>query len=336
MTADGVPLLEVEDLVVRYGKGKPAVNGVSFVVQQGETLGLVGETGSGKSTIARAILGLAPISAGTVKFKGKVIGSPETNRKRRIHSGIQVVFQDPSSSLDPSRSIRSSLVETLTSREAPRARQQRDALLQSSLQEVGLPASTMTRFPAELSGGQLQRAALVRASLGYPELIICDEPVTALDVSIQAQVLNLLLDMQEKRGLSYLFISHDLGVVKYMAHRIVVLYSGLIMEQGTADQVYSAPRHPYTKELVAASHGDLSGEAVGRTDSEITAGDGCPFVSRCRWATSQCRSAIPPLITEAQDKQARCLRIEEILRDTPAPGLSNEDVPAARERNQVR
>jgi ABC-type glutathione transport system ATPase component len=247
--------LEVEDLVVRFG-GFVAVNNVSFTIGEGETLGLVGETGSGKTTIARAILGLVPVAGGRVSFRGDVIASPVLSKKRRrSRTGIQAVFQDPDSSLDPFRTIRTTLLEPLLVGEShlKRNRAELGRVLTRSLKEVGLQPSVCGRYPAELSGGQRQRVAIVRALLSDPKLVICDEPVTALDVSVQAQVLNVFRDVQDRRGLSYLFISHDLGVVRYMAHRVVVLYKGSVVESGPRERIYLSPEHAYTRELVAAS-----------------------------------------------------------------------------------
>jgi ABC-type glutathione transport system ATPase component len=251
----GRALLEVRDLVVRYpgrrGSGHLAVDGVSFDVLSGRTVGLVGESGSGKSSIAKAVLGLVDPVGGSIRFGGRDVVRPSLALRRELARELQVVFQDPFSSLNPTRTVGSSLVEPLLVSRAVR----RDAAVRTAvdtLGRVGLPAEVMARYPAAFSGGQLQRIAIARALVMKPRLIICDEAVSALDLSVQAQVLNLLVDLQVRDGLSYLFISHDLAVVQHMSHHVVVLQGGQIVEQGSAGQVWEAPEHPYTRALIAA------------------------------------------------------------------------------------
>ncbi|GAA2974429.1 peptide/nickel transport system ATP-binding protein [Microbacterium terrae] len=248
------PILKVEDLVVRFpGKSRRApvevIHGVSLDLHAGETLSLVGESGSGKTTIGRAILGLAPVSEGRVEFRGETISNVPRARRRKIASDIQVVFQDPYTSLNPSMTIESILVEPLAAAGitggAGRVRTLLDA--------VGLPSDAGRRYPREFSGGQRQRIAIARALALDPAVIICDEPTSALDVTTQATVLGLFKELQERTGVAYLFISHDLGVVNSISDRIAVLYQGDIVELGPAHQVATAPTHPYTRRLQMAA-----------------------------------------------------------------------------------
>ncbi|MFC5789837.1 ABC transporter ATP-binding protein [Agromyces tardus] len=251
------PLLEVTDLVVEYpGKGfraKPfqALKGVSIDIQPGETVGLVGESGSGKTTLGRAVLGLAPVTGGSITYDGKEIGHLSRSQRRALSSEIQVVFQDPYSSLNPSMTIEQILIEPLTVRGvASGEARQRVATL---LEQVGLPVDARSRLPREFSGGQRQRVAIARALALDPKLIVCDEPVSALDLSTQARVLDLFIEIQERTGVAYLFISHDLAVVRHISHRVAVMYHGEIVESGEGDQVTARPQHPYTQRLFMAA-----------------------------------------------------------------------------------
>ncbi|WP_062528891.1 ATP-binding cassette domain-containing protein [Demequina rhizosphaerae] len=250
-------LLTVDALEVEYpGRGfraQPfrAVKGVSFDIKPGETVGLVGESGSGKTTIGRAILGLAPVSAGTVTFKGEDISHPTKQRRRELTRDIQVVYQDPYSSLNPSLTIGDSLTEPMIVRKTPKREAQ--ARVRELLDMVRLPSDAADRMPREFSGGQRQRVAIARALALDPTLIICDEPVSALDLSTQARVLELFLEIQERTGVAYLFISHDLAVVREMSHRVAVLLHGELVEWGDGDTVTSQPEHPYTQRLLLAS-----------------------------------------------------------------------------------
>ncbi|WP_062525122.1 ATP-binding cassette domain-containing protein [Demequina rhizosphaerae] len=250
-------LLTVDGLEVEYpGRGfraQPfrAVKGVSFDIKPGETVGLVGESGSGKTTIGRAILGLAPVSAGAVTFKGEDISHPTKQRRRELTRDIQVVYQDPYSSLNPSLTIGDSLTEPMIVRKTPKREAQ--ARVRELLDMVRLPSDAADRMPREFSGGQRQRVAIARALALDPTLIICDEPVSALDLSTQARVLELFLEIQERTGVAYLFISHDLAVVREMSHRVAVLLHGELVEWGDGDTVTSQPEHPYTQRLLLAS-----------------------------------------------------------------------------------
>ncbi len=250
------PLLHVQDVRVDFSQGKgkvfQALKGVSIDIQSGETVGLVGESGSGKTTMGRVILGLTPATAGRVVFDGEDITYANTARRRRLGRDIQVVFQDPYGSLNPARTIHDTLAEPLLS---DRSLSQQDITrrITQVLERVGMPADTSRRYPGQFSGGQRQRIAIARAVIAEPRLIVCDEPVSALDLSVQAQVLNLLKELQQSMGLAMLFISHDLTVVRHVSHRTVVLYRGDIVEQGPAAQVHAAPIHPYTQALLAAA-----------------------------------------------------------------------------------
>jgi ABC-type glutathione transport system ATPase component len=254
--SETTPLLEVTDLVVNFrgrrGKQVNALKGVSLTVQPGETVGLVGESGSGKSTLGNAALGLAPVSGGSIRFAGEEIAHASNRQRRRLSRDLQAVFQNPYGSLNPTRTIGSTLAEPMLEQgRFGRAEIQRR--LGEVLEQVGMPADSAQRFPSEFSGGQRQRIAIARALMLSPKLIICDEPVSALDLSIQAQVLNLLSDLKRDLGVSMLFISHDLAVVRYIADSIVVLKHGEIVEHGSAAQVYDHPQAEYTQRLLAAA-----------------------------------------------------------------------------------
>jgi peptide/nickel transport system ATP-binding protein len=246
-------LLETSDLVVRY-RGRPAaaVDGVTLAVGRGETLALVGESGSGKSTLGNAILGLVGAVSGTITFDGQDITHANPRTRRALTRHIQPIFQDPYSSLNPVRPIGKALAEPL------RAHAKLDATtvkarVAAALEQVGLPPAAAGLYRAQFSGGQRQRIAIARALLLSPRLVVCDEPLSALDLSVQAQVLNLLKALQRDLGLSYLFITHDLAIVPHIAHRVAVLYQGQIVETGTVASVCGQPSHPYTRRLIAAA-----------------------------------------------------------------------------------
>ena len=252
-TSAAEPLLEVKDLVVRFpgrrGSAVTVIDGVSFGLAPGETLSLVGESGSGKTTIGRAILGLAPVSEGSITFRGETISNVSRPRRRRLARDVQVVFQDPYSSLNPALTVGETLVEPLAAAGVSGGRSR----IQELLDAVGLPADAATRYPREFSGGQRQRVAIARALALEPAVIVCDEPTSALDVTTQARVLKLFKEIQQATGVAYLFISHDLGVVNHISDRIAVLYRGKIVELGDAHQIATAPREPYTRRLQMAA-----------------------------------------------------------------------------------
>jgi ABC-type microcin C transport system duplicated ATPase subunit YejF len=245
------PLLEVRGLRVDYGRFR-AVDDVSFDVRPGETLALVGESGSGKTTIGRAVLRLIEPSAGSVRFEGSDVLALRGEELRAVRRRMQVVFQDPFGSLDPRQRIGAIVAEGLIIHRLCLARERRGRSA-ALLERVGLAADLLDRFPHELSGGQRQRVGIARALAVEPRLVVLDECVSALDVSVQAQVLNLLRDLQDERGLAYLFISHDLAVVRHMAGRVAVLRAGRLVEQGAAHAVFASPAHEYTRRLLAAS-----------------------------------------------------------------------------------
>lgn len=250
-------LLDVDDLVVEYpGKGFRAdpvriLKGVSLDIAPGETVGLVGESGSGKSTLGRAVLGLAPVTQGNVVYDGRDISHLDRRARRALAAEIQVVFQDPYSSLNPNLTIGQILAEPLTV--AGVAARESDKRVRTLLAQVGLPEDASTRLPREFSGGQRQRIAIARALALDPRLIVCDEPVSALDLSTQARVLDLFIEIQERTGVAYLFITHDLAVVRHVSHRVAVMYRGEIVEYGEGDQVTARPEHPYTQRLFMAA-----------------------------------------------------------------------------------
>ena len=253
----GAPLLDISQLRVAFpvrGWRRPPVevlHGVDLAVPEGRTLGLVGESGSGKSTIGRAVLGLVPVASGTIRWRGRdVVGSGRAAR-RDLSSEIQVVFQDPYTSLNPSMTIADILAEPL--RVTGATRQDAAARVRELLDQVALPADAARRLPREFSGGQRQRIAIARALCRSPRLVVCDEPVSALDLSTQARVLDLLVDLQDATGVAYLFISHDLSVVRHISHEVAVLYRGDVVERGDALQVTENPEHPYTRRLLMSA-----------------------------------------------------------------------------------
>lgn len=252
----GDDLLRVESLAVDYrlanGKAFRAVDGVSFVLKQGETLGVVGESGSGKSSVARALLGLNPVADGQMFWGEQNLAALDSAGWRALRQHVQVVFQDPLASLNPRQTVGDSVAEPLLVFKPELSRKQRLLEAAKWFERVGLDAAMLDRYPHEFSGGQCQRIGIARALILQPQLLICDEAVSALDVSVQAQVLNLLLDLQAEYGLSLLFIAHDLAVVKHMSDRVLVMNNGRVVEQASADEIYQQAQHPYTQQLIAA------------------------------------------------------------------------------------
>lgn len=290
-----------------------AVNEVSFQLSAGETLGLVGESGCGKSTLARMAVGLLSPSSGEVLLSGRPIGewSPLERASR-----IQMIFQDPFSSLDPRQSVGASIAEPLrlaaqaAGRPLPRAEWREK--VQDILGHVGLQPEHIDRYPHEFSGGQRQRVAVARAIVARPGAVVCDEPVSALDASVQAQVLNLLKDMQQNMGLGYLFISHDLGVIGFMSDRVAVMYLGRLVEMASCDELFSHAAHPYTEALMAAapsrdpSRRGRGAILSGEMPSPLSPPAGCAFHPRCPHARPQCREEEPPLVAVNQGHAVRC------------------------------
>jgi peptide/nickel transport system ATP-binding protein len=228
-----------------------ALRGISLDIERGETVGLVGESGSGKTTLGRAVLGLVPVAAGEIVFDGREIHALRPRQRRALATQIQVVFQDPYSSLNPALTVEDILTEPLAAHGVPRSEARRR--IAALLDQVGLPDDAYGRYPRAFSGGQRQRIAIARALALRPRLIVCDEPVSALDLSTQAKVLQLLIEIQEQTGVAYLFVSHDLGVVRHISHRVAVMCAGEIVEFGSCDQVTGRPEHPYTQTLLGAA-----------------------------------------------------------------------------------
>ncbi|MEY4434377.1 MAG: hypothetical protein RIR16_417 [Actinomycetota bacterium] len=249
-------MLDIKDVEVTYkGKGLKkdfkALKGVSLDIRPGECVGLVGESGSGKTTLGRAVLGLAPVTGGSILFNGEDIAHASRAERKELSRDIQVVFQDPYSSLNPSMTIEQILAEPLTVRTW--TKEAAGKRVRELLDAVGLPSDAADRRPKEFSGGQRQRIAIARALALDPKLIVCDEPVSALDLTTQSRVLDLFLEIQQRTGVAYLFISHDLAVVRHLSHRVAVMYQGEIVEWGKGDQVTTNPQHPYTKRLMMAA-----------------------------------------------------------------------------------
>jgi oligopeptide transport system ATP-binding protein len=305
------PLLDVRDLVVHFSVGgdlfhRPvtvhAVDGVSFSLRPGETLGLVGESGCGKTTTGRTILRLTPATSGTVRFDGVDLLTLGDEGMRRMRRQMQIVFQDPFASLNPRLSVGDIIGEPLLVHELAGGTARRERVSEL-LQLVGLGPTAAGRYPHQFSGGQRQRIGIARALAVEPRFVVLDEPVSALDVSIQSQILNLLLDLQTRLGLAYLFIAHDLAVVGQISDHVAVMYLGLIVEHGATAELYRAPFHPYTQSLFSAvpiPDPDLEQSRrritlVGEVPSPINPPPGCRFHTRCPIATDQCRIETPPL-----------------------------------------
>ncbi|MBU5626492.1 ATP-binding cassette domain-containing protein [Oscillibacter sp. MSJ-2] len=297
-------LLRGEGLVKEFPAGRNKVHAVSDVditIYKGETLGLVGESGCGKSTLGRLILGLLRPTAGKLWFEEKELTAMSTGEFRKMRKDIQCIFQDPYASLDPRLSIANSIMEPLTINGVG-SKQDRQKQVEELLRIVGIPVEYKNRFPHQFSGGQRQRVGIARALALNPKLIVCDEPVSALDVSIQAQVLNLLADLQEKMGLTYLFISHDLNVVRRISDRVCIMYLGMICESGPTEEIFAHPRHPYTSFLLSAvpvtDPSDRQGKQLisGELPSPMAPPPGCRFHTRCPYATEECRQNVPAAV----------------------------------------
>ena len=319
------PLLRIEDLRVEFPRQRTyadrlarrpvkafaAVRGVDFTISKGETLALVGESGSGKTTTARAILRLQDAVAGQVVFDGIDVRAASGSGIRRLRERMQIVFQDPYSSLNPRISVGAALLEVLTVHGIGSSAADRRERVGALLSDVGLGPEIASRYPHELSGGQRQRVGIARALAVDPELLVLDEPVSALDVSVQAQIINLLEDIQHARGLAYLFVAHDLAVVHHTADRIAVMYLGEIVEEGPVDAVFEHPRHPYTEALLAAIPGEgggvgrRAGRARGELRTELAEQAGCPFRTRCPLREARC-DATPPFVQLEGDRKSRC------------------------------
>jgi peptide/nickel transport system ATP-binding protein/oligopeptide transport system ATP-binding protein len=317
-------LLSVKDLKIHFDVSQPAssgggravlkaVDGVSLDIERGKTLALVGESGCGKSTTGYGILGLASITSGEISFDGKPLSSMHsTARHDLISKEMQIIFQDPSAALNPKMTIADSIGEPLKIRNWSRLDRTKRVI--ELMDMVGLSAGQASRFPNEISGGQRQRVVIARALALSPKLVVCDEPVSALDVSIRSQVLNILMNLQRELNLSYLFISHDLSVVRHIADDVVVMYLGTIVERGRTDDVYRAPRHPYTEALLSAiplpdpvaQRARKKIFLSGEIPSPLAAPPGCPFVTRCPIKVERCWSDRPQLEPTANGTDVAC------------------------------
>lgn len=329
MTDQKTPILEVnnlkmhfpvkEGILLRAKKFNKAVDGVSFEIQPGETLGLVGESGCGKSTLGRCIARLYEPTEGNIKFEGQNISRLKGRSLLPYRKHIQMIFQDPMESLNSRHTVGDILEEPFIIQKMGN-RQFRQKRVKELLEIVGLPARSVSRYPFEFSGGQRQRICVARAIALNPKLIICDEPVSALDVSIQSQILNLLNDLQKEFNLSYLFIAHDLAVVKHISDRIAIMYLGKIVESGLGQEIYRNPQHPYTKSLMSAipvpdPHNKSKRQIItGDVPSPINPPSGCSFHPRCPVVQDRCKQDVPVLkevpSKEGGSHKASCLLLE--------------------------
>ena len=297
-----------------------AVDGVSFAIGKGETLSLVGESGCGKSTVGKAILQLFPITSGEVVLDGQRIDAMSSGTLRPIRRRIQVVFQDPFSSLNPRLKVRDILAEPITNFGLAKDRADIDRRIGDLMDTVRLPRDAVNRWPHEFSGGQRQRIGIARALAAEPDLIICDEAVSALDVSVKAQIVNLLQDLQKELGLALLFISHDLAIVEHMTHRVAVMYLGKIVEIAPRRGIFAEPKHPYTQALLSAVPVPDPGAAreriilKGDVPSPINPPKGCRFHTRCPYAFDRCRQEEPELRQTGEGHFAACHRNDEAAR----------------------
>ena len=325
-TSAGAPILTVDDLKVWFDVKMPgawpwtrprklkAVDGVSFALGAGETLGIVGESGCGKSTLARAVMQMVPVEAGNVVWLGDELVGLDTGQMRRHRKEMQMIFQDPLASLNPRMTIGQIVAEPLKTHHPGLSAKEMKARVREVLDTVGILPNLVNRYPHEFSGGQCQRIGIARALVVDPKLIICDEPVSALDVSIQAQVINLLMKLQAETGVALIFIAHDLSVVKHISDRVMVLYLGNVMEIAPAGQLYAGPRHPYTEALISAVPiPDPKLEAAKEVmlldqdlPSPLNPPSGCVFRTRCPIAEPRCAETKPVLDHKGGDHQVAC------------------------------
>lgn len=323
------PILSVRDVKVEFqikdDKGWPwtpprrlkAVNGISFDLHAGETLGVVGESGCGKSTLARALLNLNPANSGSIKWMGQEMQGASSEAWMSVRKDIQMIFQDPLASLDPRMTVAQIIAEPLRTHHPDMSQDEVMAKVRTIMGRVGLTQQQINRYPHEFSGGQCQRIGIARALILSPKLIVCDEPVSALDVSIQAQIINLLKELQAEFGLALIFIAHDLAVVRHISHRIMVMYLGRAMEFADKRALYEDPRHPYTQALLSAipiPDPELERNKVvqllqGDLPSPMNPPSGCVFRTRCPKATPDCANTVPELHAVSAGSQAACLLV---------------------------
>jgi oligopeptide transport system ATP-binding protein len=326
----GAPLLSVQDLKIHFHIGGgwlsrhregivKAVDGVSFDLRPGETLGLVGESGCGKTTLGRAVLRLLPNLQGRVVWLGEDLAKLDPEAMRLKRREMQIVFQDPLAALDPRMTVGEIIGEPLHTFQPGLGKAEGKAKIQAMMARVGLLPRQINRYPHEFSGGQCQRIGIARAMINHPKLVVCDEPVSALDVSIQAQIVNLLMDLQQEFGMSMIFISHNLSVVRHISHRIMVLYLGKVAELAGRDQLYRNPRHPYTQALISAvpiPDPDLERQKrrivlTGDLPSPLNPPSGCVFRTRCPKATEVCAREVPALLPIESGHEVACHHWDE-------------------------
>lgn len=310
-------LLEVKDLCKYFKTPKGAlhaVEGLSFSIDGDTTLGVVGESGCGKSTLGRVIMGLHEPTGGALFFEGQDVTHPDKVKRRELNHKIQMIFQDPASSLDPRMCVSDLIAEPMKAMKICKTKQERDNRVAELMDTVGLARRLAFSYPHELDGGRRQRIGIARALAVNPKFIVCDEPVSALDVSIQAQIINLLMDLREQKGLTYLMISHDLSMVKHVSDRIIVMYLGKIVETCPAEELYEHPTHPYTQALISAipiadPKVERERERIiltGQVPSPSDKPKGCAFAGRCRYASERCREEEPCLREAAPGHCVAC------------------------------
>jgi oligopeptide transport system ATP-binding protein len=323
------PILSVRDLKVHFAikdsKGWPwtptkslkAVDGISFDLYAGETLGVVGESGCGKSTLARAVLNLNPTTAGSIRWMGQEMVGASDAQWLSVRKDIQMIFQDPLACLNPRMTVAQIIGEPLRTHHPEMSAEQVMQKVRAIMARVGLTDQQINRYPHEFSGGQCQRIGIARALILEPKLIVCDEPVSALDVSIQAQIINLLKELQQEMGLALIFIAHDLAVVKHISHRIMVMYLGHAMELASKNALYAEPRHPYTQALLSAipiPNPELERNKKvqllsGDLPSPLSPPSGCVFRTRCPKVQADCAGVIPPLHAEGPATEVACIHV---------------------------